>query len=135
MGAWGVLAFDNDDACDWAYELERVDDFSSLKAAFDRRPDAGEYLEARDACVVLAAGEVLARLNGRGGVQNSYTEAVDLWVANHKFKPSVDLMERAMRAIERVLGENPKLRELWDESDSSQAWRDAVEDLRLRLEY
>ena len=26
MGAWGVLAFDNDDANDWAYDLEEADD-------------------------------------------------------------------------------------------------------------
>ena len=28
MGAWGVLAFDNDDANDWAYGLEEADDHS-----------------------------------------------------------------------------------------------------------
>jgi hypothetical protein len=28
MGAWGALVFDHDDAIDWTYDLEGVDDLS-----------------------------------------------------------------------------------------------------------
>jgi hypothetical protein len=133
MGAWGVLAFDNDDACDWAYDLESVDDFSLIESAFDSVEAADDYLEAPDACIALAACEVVARANGGGGVKNSYTEVVDNWVDQHKLKPAKALVDRARRAITRVVGENSELRELWDESDSAKEWRDGVEDLRARL--
>ena len=79
MGAWGALAFDNDDACDWAGDLDAVDDFSLVEAAFDTVESAA-YLEAPDASNALAACEVVARAAGRGGYQNSYTEGVDAWV-------------------------------------------------------
>lgn len=133
MGTWGALAFDNDDACDWAFELELVDDFSLIEAAFESVESSGDYLEAPAACIALAACEVLARASGGGGVRNSYTEDVDNWVDQHKLKPSKALLDRARRAITRVAGENSELRELWDESESAREWHAAVEDLRARL--
>ena len=35
MGAWGKLAFDNDTANDWAYDLKDVSDLSLVESAFD----------------------------------------------------------------------------------------------------
>ncbi|MGE3819895.1 MAG: DUF4259 domain-containing protein, partial [Isosphaeraceae bacterium] len=35
MGIWGVLAFDNDTANDWAYDLEDVDDLSLVESALE----------------------------------------------------------------------------------------------------
>lgn len=32
MGAWGVLPFDNDEAVDWAYGLDDVDDLSLVES-------------------------------------------------------------------------------------------------------
>lgn len=133
MGAWGVLAFDNDDACDWANDLESARDFSLIKSAFDAVESADDYLEAPDACVALAACEVLARANGGGGIKNSYTETVDNWVDQHKLKLERALIDRGRRAITRILGEKSELRELWDESDSAKEWRKGVENLRTRL--
>lgn len=133
MGAWGVLAFENDDACDWAYGLESVDDFSLIESAFDAVEAAGEYLDAHDGCIALAACEVLARANGGGGIKDSYTEAVDNWIDQHKPKPTNALIDRARRVMARVVGANSELREAWDDSDSAKQWRDGVEDLRTRL--
>lgn len=134
MGAWGVLAFDNDDACDWAHGLKEVGDFSLVESALDAVEAADDYLEAPDACNALAACEVVARANGGGGYKNSYTRVADAWVQEHKPKPSPSLIQRAHRAIDRILAEQSELRELWDESDtSSKQWRAAVEDLRKRL--
>ncbi len=91
MGAWGVLTFDNDDANDWAYGLDDVDDLSLVESTFDVLEESDDYLEAPDASNALAACEVLARLNGKPGYKNSYTEKVDDWVAAHPLKPSDDL--------------------------------------------
>lgn len=135
MGAWGELAFDNDTSNDWAYGLDEVDDLSLVESAFDEVEEAGdEYLDQDVACNALAACEVIARLKGNPGYTNSYTENVDNWVAAHKIKPSAALVKRASAAIDRILGDDSELRELWEESESEgQKWRAAVEDLRRRV--
>jgi hypothetical protein len=133
MGAWGMLAFDNDDANDWAYDLEDADDLSLVESAFKAVEEAEDYVEAPDASNALAACEVLARLNGKPGYQNAYTEKVDEWVAAHPLIPPAELLGRADAAIDRVLGENSELRDLWSESDENGNWLAAVEDLRRRV--
>jgi Domain of unknown function (DUF4259) len=132
MGAWGVLAFDNDDANDWAYRLDKVKDLSLVESALSHAEEEGDYLEAPTACEALAACEVLARLLGRPGYNDAYTKTVDEWVARHPLKPAPPLLARATAVINRVLGKNSELRELWDEGDSTD-WLAAVGDLRDRL--
>ncbi len=133
MGAWGVLAFDNDTANDWAYGLDDVADLSLVKSAFDEVAEVGDdYLDQDVACNALAACEVLARLGGKPGYTNAYTEKVDEWVAAHKLVPPPRLLARASAVIDRILGEQSELRELWDEGDGTE-WREAMEDLRQRL--
>lgn len=133
MGAWGVLVFDDDDANDWAYGLDDVHDLSLVESAFDAIEEANDYLEAPEASNALAACEVLARLNGKPGYKNSYTEKVDEWVAAHPLKPSDELMKRANAAIDRILGENSELKDSWKDSDKKASWLASVEDLRQRL--
>jgi hypothetical protein len=133
MGAWGVLAFDNDDANDWAYGLDDVSDLSLVESAFAEVESAGAgYLEPGPACDALAACEVLARLRGRPGYTNAYTEKVDRWVAAHRIDPPSGLVNRGEAVIARILGPESELRELWEESGDEE-WRTAVEDLRLRM--
>ena len=133
MGAWGELAFDNDAANDWAYGLEEVSDLSLVEAAFEELEAVGDdYLDQDVACGALAACEVLARLRGNFGYKNAYTEKVDSWVAAHPQKPSADLLSRGAAAIQRILGANSELRELWEEGDED-VWGKAVADLRARL--
>jgi hypothetical protein len=58
------LAFDNDEACDWASDLDGVDDLSLIESAFVAVESSGDCLDAHDSCNALAACEVLARLRG-----------------------------------------------------------------------
>jgi hypothetical protein len=132
MGAWGFLAFDNDDANDWAASLEKTADLSMVDSAFDKVEIADLYLEAPDASIALAACEVLARLRGRVGYQNAYTAAVDRWVAAHPMVPSPELLARASWVIDVILGPQSELRELWEGADAK-SWLASVEDLRRRL--
>lgn len=133
MGAWGELAFDNDTANDWANGLEEVDDLSLVKSVLEEVAEAGDdYLDADVACEALAACEVIARLQGNAGYKNPYTEAVDEWVEAHKIKPSPALIASATAALDRILGEQSELRQLWEEGDAT-AWLKSVEDLRSRL--
>lgn len=133
MGAWGVLAFDNDDANDWAYDLEKASDLALVESAFEAIEEADDYLEAPDATNALAACEVLARLNGKPGYQNAYTEKVDQWVAAHPLQPASSLLKRAETVIDRILGDNSELKELWIDSDENEQWLASIEQLRQRL--
>ena len=134
MGAWGHLPFDDDTTNDWAYGLEDIDDLSLVEAAFDELEEVGnEYLDRDIASNALGACEVLARLSGRPGYTNAYTEKVDEWVAAHKLKPPPILLKRASAALDRILADNSELRELWHESEDGPAWRKAIQDLRSRV--
>jgi hypothetical protein len=133
VGAWGKRAFDNDEANDWAAGLADVDDLSLVESTFSELENmSAAYVNAHVACNALAACEVLARLQGNFGYRNAYTEKVDEWVAAHPIRLSPVLLRRAHAAIERILGGDSELRELWEAGDGG-AWRQTVEDLRRRV--
>lgn len=90
------------------------------------------YLEQGLACNALAAGEVLARLRGRPGYKNAYTDKVDQWVAKHRIDPPSGLITRGETAIVRILGPESELREIWEDA-GDQEWRAAVDDLWSRM--
>jgi hypothetical protein len=134
MGAWGTGIFDNDTACDWAYELEEVEDLSFIEQTLDRVLDTGsEYLEAPEAEEALAAADVIARLRGNWGTRNSYTEVADVWVERIELIPSTELVAKAVSATERIISPPSELLELWEEVSDGPAWKQEVEQLRSRL--
>ena len=133
MGAWGVLAFDNDQANDWAYDLEDRDDLSLVEEAFEAVENIDGYLDSDEARNALAACEVLARINGKPGYKNAYTKKVDEWVAARSLELSPELLARANGAIDRILSDDSELKELWAESDTYARWVESVEDLRQRM--
>ncbi len=132
MGAWGYGAFDNDDAGDWAFGLEETDDLSLVEEAIDGVLEADGYLDAPAASEALAACEVIARLQGRYGKRDSSTEDVDAWVEAHRLPVPPELIDRADRAIDRIIGPESELRELWDDA-GAEAWLASVEELRGRV--
>lgn len=133
MGTWSVDAFGNDDAADWAFELAESDDLSLVEAAIDGALAESEYLEAPDAAIALAAMEVIARLKANWGDRNAYTEPTDRWVERVTVQLQPQLLARARAAIDRILGENSEMLELWQDSDDYEAWVESVENLRSRL--
>lgn len=134
MGCWGADTFENDTACDWAWRLEEVDDLSLVEEAFQTIEDCPEdFIDEPFGCEALAACEVLARLKGQFGARDSYTESVDDWVRKHPQTPSRELISRADKVIDMVLGEQSELRMLWSESGEENEWVAAVEALRKRL--
>ena len=133
MGAWGTDTFDNDTACDWAYELEGVADLTHVEQAIAGVLQIGsDYLDADAASRALAACEVIARLKGNFGARNAYTETVDSWVSQHRIASPSDLVTRAVAVVDRILTEPSELVELWADSDEGAIWRTAVSDLRRR---
>lgn len=134
MGTWSVDAFGNDDAADWAYEIEEAQDLSPIEQAIDAVLAVGDdYLDASVASIALAAIEVLARLGGNAGEHTADTETVDRWIAQTSLLPGVELVDKAQAAIARIVADDSELKELWAESDELDAWLAAVEDLRVRV--
>ncbi len=133
MGTWGVLPFDDDDANDWAYGLDEVSDPSLVDAALARVEAETEYLEAPIASEGLAACDVLARLLGRAGYKNAYTEKVDRWVTANRLVPAPEMLTRAQVVLDRILGSNSEMRELWDDSEDAANWHRAIAELRARI--
>jgi hypothetical protein len=81
----------------------------------------------------VAAAEVVAKLLGRGTQTDAYTEDVDIWVASVAAAPSSDLIGKAVRALDLVVGDQSELAELWDEGHDSDEWRSGIARLRAAL--
>lgn len=136
MGTWGHESFANDTSIDWTYGLEGVLDLSLVEEAVDAvlRDGEDDVLDADLACDVLAACEVMARLKGNWGRRDAYSATADRWVEAHPQPVPSKLAARAGRALDRVLGDESELRDLWDEGAGGDDWRAAVADLRRRVE-
>jgi len=138
MGTWAVDAFGNDYAQDWAQDLHETSNLDAVEDTLNVVLDAPGELEAPFAAEALAAIEVLARLQGKGGARCEDSAAVDEWVDARKakgkpIKPRADLADKAARALERILSPQSELRALWEDSEYYADWRAAVEELRARL--
>ncbi|MEM8713641.1 MAG: DUF4259 domain-containing protein, partial [Planctomycetota bacterium] len=114
MGARGEDSFDNDTACDWIMELESGG-LNAIESAIDSVIEAGEGVDADLACEAIAACDVVARLQGRFGQQDAYTESLDEWVRSNPLEVSLSLLQRATAAIDLITSESSELRELWAE--------------------
>jgi hypothetical protein len=123
MGTWSHEPFGNDTANDWAYELEETTDLSLIESTLDKViAQADQYLDASEGEEAVAAIEVLAKLIGHGSQSDSYTAKVDIWVASLTEKPSAELLQKAQRAIEKILAEDSELHALWRESTGFASW-------------
>ena len=116
MGAWGHESFANDHACDWVLALRDEADLSLVEETIDELlADEDEFVDAGLGAEVIAACETLARLKGRWGHRSGASEPVDQWVEQHPQSVPSRLLKRAIKAIDRILGDNSELRELWQE--------------------
>lgn len=130
MGAWGVGAFENDDASDWVYELEEAGDLSLVRETLEAAADPEGYLEAPTCAVALAAAEVVAAVGGRPAPD--LPEEVRTWVAAHRTALPGELQQLSVRALDQVAADS-ELKELWAESDENGMWVDRLQELRARL--
>jgi len=133
MGAWAEDTFGNDMACDWAGAFLGQPGLPAVKAAIDAVLAEDEYLDSDEACECLAACEVLARLQGKWGLRNAYSENLDSWIEANPTEIPNDLKLAATTAIEKILGENSELPSLWDDGGRNEAWHQAIDDLRARI--
>jgi hypothetical protein len=130
MGAWGSGSFENDDAGDWAFDLEE-EGVKIIESALNAVASE-DYVEAPECSCAIAAAEVVAAAVGRPTSADTCDE-VEQFLAG---KPAIgqDLVDLAKKAMARVLADDSELRELWEESDSFDEWKAIVTDLQARLE-
>ena len=135
MGTWAVGPFANDFAQDWAEDLHESNDLYFIADTLDNVLANADHLEAPFGAEGLAAVETLLRLEGRGGVEDDDSAAIDDWVevVQAKYKPRADLVDKAGQVLALVLSERSELRELWQDSEHYDAWRAAVLDQQARL--
>ncbi|MFZ6005356.1 MAG: DUF4259 domain-containing protein [Actinomycetota bacterium] len=135
MGAWGEGPFDNDDAGDWAYEFDDVDEATGLQILAEALDLGGsdEYIEAPEGTTAVASAAVVSWLHDPGAIPDSpYGEAAIAWVRRANPKPNASLVEAALVALDRVRSDRSELAELWAESEDV-AWRESLAQIETRL--
>lgn len=130
MGAWGIGHFDNDDAGDWVWELEDAGSLDPVSDAFSAVEESGDYLESPDACIGLAAAEVVAASLGKPPAD--LPESVAALVAGLSAPADSGMVARARSVVEKVAA-GSELRELWEETGDFDQWQSSVADLLRRL--
>lgn len=121
MGTWDVGPFDNDTAADWCGELDDADPAQRvglIRRAMTAVLDTGdEYLDGDVAVEAIAAAAIVAaQLPGAAAITSPY--APDFVVAGGRFAVPDDIVPLALRALDRIVGEDSEWRQLWEESDS-----------------
>lgn len=129
MGAYGIDAFENDDALDFVDVLTRLEGSDLLMSAIETAL-AADYLEAPEASAALVACEVLAAKNMRptGGMPPE----LQAWVGKLRQPLTEALLQRAQSVVKRVQTDS-ELSELWGESEAYGEWHKSVSDLYERL--
>jgi len=126
MGAWGIGNFENDDACDWVFDLEKSKDKNILYKALNSVLENSEYIEAPECCEALAAAEVI--YSGLSSDHSGVNEEVIKWL-NKKpglfKKPIVFEASDAKKSIETInkILSSSELKELWEESEHFEEWK------------
>lgn len=134
MGAWSHEPFGNDTAADWAYGLADSNDLSYIEGALDAVLEESEdYLDASLAEEAIAAVEVMARVLGKGGAPDAYSESASEWIGRVQPELTAALRQKAMHALTRIGGEDSELKELWADSDDFAAWEQSLTALRLAM--
>ena len=133
MGAWGPGSFENDDALDFASEIESLADVEAVLVAANKEGHA-LILEPIDAVLssqIIVAGEVMAAMRGH----RSDAMPADLAKTVHGFgRPTVELFDFVRNNVSAVMSRS-ELLDLWAEAepDDKKAFNRAMTDLVDRL--
>ncbi len=139
MGAFGPGSFENDDALDFAAELE-ASGAVALSEVLERAVGGDGVRDAGLGAAALAAAEVVAALAGRPS--GELPDEVKLWVADAGADAGLaaggveKLLGLARRALAVVTGGDAELARLWAAAKPAElaGWRASVADLGRRLE-
>lgn len=106
----------------------------ALAEAFDVALDPDtDFLAAEEGHRTLAAAEILAAVLD-GETQNIVSARLRSWVQEADALDLAPLRDVARDAVERILGPDSELPDLWADSAESDEWLNGVQTLRARLE-
>lgn len=137
MASWGIGNFENDDAMDWLYDLEKSKGLHVLLFPIDIINSGVEYHEAPDCCEALAAAEIIA--SSLTGDISMLPEEARNWLRKRRGfrrkKPQIDLDHAlvAKEAVERIVYDS-ELKDLMMESGEFKNWIRIQEHLFNRLD-
>jgi len=124
MGATGAGPFSNDDALDFLYSLEELDDgarHERLASTMTQVVESSEYIEAPAMSEAVAAAVLVAVCDDPEcavGERN-----VPRWTDDEPVDVDEDLEELATRTLRRALrSDDNELWELWSESDGARKY-------------
>jgi hypothetical protein len=132
VGTWDTGPFDNDTAADWSGGLDDIepeDRLDLIRSTLSAAADELDYLDSREACQAVAAAAVIASQLGGDPIDSPY--APDFLLAGETLEVEPDVAPLAVRALDRVVGEESEWRDLWD--DASETDRDAAFAVVARL--
>jgi len=132
MGAWGTGYFEDDAALDFMADIEESKyPKQTIKVAFEGAI-ISDYLESDEGnAVIIAACYVARQANGAKFSLADDSDPLDVDTFPER-NPDVDLSDlkhKAIEALQKVLGNNSELKELWEESGEYETWREGIEKL------
>lgn len=134
MSNWSAAAFGNDDACDWAYNLDGHHTLFLLDETLSQAIRVSvAYLPYADGVQAMAAAEVVARLLNASDVVDVHTEFVDRWVKQIKIIPSAGLIKKARKFLTLVVKDTSELQQAWVKAGQLSLWKKEVAKLKTRL--
>ncbi|WP_379653767.1 DUF4259 domain-containing protein [Pseudoxanthomonas sp. UC19_8] len=133
MGAWGLGSFENDEAADLVLDALERNDLSVLQDALEAVLTTSGEIEASDACRAIAATEMLAAILGEPAEAAQEQDGVMDWVARVDQFPDERLVAKGRLALQKILGPDSELCDLWRESGDLEAWMAEVVKIESRL--
>ncbi|CAM3456196.1 DUF4259 domain-containing protein [Kibdelosporangium persicum] len=135
MGAWDTGAFDNDDAADFAGDLNDADPADRaglIREALEAAADNEDYLEVTEANAAIAAAAIVASQQP-GGPEVDSVYGPEFLTDGQGIELPDDFVELSLRAIARILSEESEWREQWEEAESLDEAIGALEPIRAAL--
>lgn len=133
MGTWDAGPFGNDSAADFADELEDTPEHERvalIRAVLTAAVENDTYLDFDEGASAVAAAVLVAHRLPRGEqfAPDGYGPAVTIPVL------PADLLQLAIRAVERVLATNSELASLWSEDmRAERPWHTSMQQLKSVL--
>jgi hypothetical protein len=137
MGTWDIGPFDNDSAADWCGDLHDAAPAqrpammrSAITAVLDNGDD---YLDSDLAVEAIAAAAIVAsQLPGGAAITSSY--APDFLLEGGRIEIPDDVPALAVRALDRIVGDDSEWRELWEESEEGAPALAALQQIRTTID-
>lgn len=136
MGRWDTSLFGNDDAGDWAYELEEEGPEACLTRTLRELQELGEeeFLDVPGCEITVAAAAVAAMLRGMPRVPNLEPELSQL-LDSASYHPSNDLLRGYLVLLAKVLTDGDVNEPgMWGEEADRLEWRGNVLEVKRFLE-